>query len=157
MPQEVWQKLEIIEWSQILLDSFCQLFGSELIARNGTAIEQTKSLFFAPFVVVSHGTEADPVLNYGNQTALKLWEMNWSDFTKTPSRLTAEPINRSERQRMLQQASRQGYIDNYSGVRISSTGKRFLIRQGTIWNLRDRSNNFCGQAATFSQWQMIES
>mgnify|MGYP001823134247 CR=1 FL=1 len=106
MPQEVWQKLEIIDWSQILLDSFCQLFGSELIARDGTAIDQAKSLFFAPFVIVSHGTEADPVLNYGNQTALKLWEMNWSDFTKTPSRLTAEPINRLERQRMLQQASR---------------------------------------------------
>ena len=155
MPIEIWQQEPIITWSQILLDSFSQLFGSELISRKGTPNEQAKSLFFAPFVVVSHSTEADPILNYGNQRALELWEMNWSDFTQTPSRLTAEPINRLERQKMLQQAATKGYIDNYSGVRISSTGKRFVINQGTIWNLVDRHNNNCGQAATFSQWKMI--
>lgn len=155
MPIEIWQQEPIITWSQILLDSFSQLFGSELISRKGTPNEQAKSLFFAPFVVVSHGTEADPILNYGNQRALELWEMNWSDFTQTPSRLTAEPINRLERQQMLQQAATKGYIDNYSGVRISSTGKRFVINQGTIWNLVDRHNNNCGQAATFSHWKMI--
>ena len=155
MPQKIWQQQQIITWSQILLNSFSNLFGSELIARNITPIEQAKSLFFAPFVVVSHGTEADPILNYGNKIALELWEMNWSDFTQTPSRLTAEPINREERQKMLQQAAKKSYIDNYSGVRISSTGQRFLIHQGTIWNLRDQSNNNCGQAATFSQWEMI--
>ncbi len=155
MPQEIWQQQQIITWSQILLDSFSHLFSSELIARNGTPIEQAKSLFFAPFVVVSHGTEADPILNYGNKIALELWEMNWSDFTQTPSRLTAEPINREERQKMLQQAAKKGYIDNYSGIRISSTGQRFLINQGTIWNLSDQHNNNCGQAATFSQWKMI--
>ena len=157
MSQEIWQQQQIVTWSQILLDSFSKLFGSELIARKGTPIEQAKSLFFAPFVVVSHGTEADPILNYGNQVALELWSMSWSDFTLTPSRLTAEPINREERQQMLQQATTKGYIDNYSGVRISSTGQRFLINQGTIWNLVDRHNDKCGQAATFSQWKMISN
>ena len=155
MSQEVWKQRQIITWSQILLDSFSNLFGSELISRKGSVNEQAKSLFFAPFVVVSHGTETDPILNYGNQRALKLWEMSWSDFTQTPSRLTAEPINRLERQKMLQQAATKGYIDNYSGVRISSTGQRFVIDRGTIWNLIDRQKNYCGQAATFSQWKMI--
>lgn len=155
MSQKIWEQQHIIDWTQILLNSFSNLFGSELIARKGTSIEQAKSLFFAPFVVVSHSTEEDPILNYGNQTALKLWEINWSDFTKTPSRLTAEPINRLERQKMLQEAAKKGYIDNYSGVRISNTGKRFLINQGTIWNLIDPEKNYCGQAATFSQWKII--
>ena len=57
-----------------------------------------------PFVVASHGLQDDPILNYGNQVALDLWEMNWEQFTQTPSRLTAEPVNREERARMLEQA-----------------------------------------------------
>lgn len=157
MSQETWEQQQIIAWSQILLDSFSALFGSELISRKGTSIEQAKSLFFAPFVVVSHDTQTDPLLNYGNQIALELWQMNWSDFINSPSRLTAELINREERQKMLQEAAKNGYIDNYSGVRITSTGQRFLIDRGTIWNLCDRYHNYCGQAATFSQWQMISN
>jgi hypothetical protein len=33
-------------------------------------------LFEAPFVVVSHGIEANPILNYGNKKALTLWELD---------------------------------------------------------------------------------
>ena len=34
-------------------------------------------MFRVPFTVASHGMEPDPVLNYGNQVALDLWEMSW--------------------------------------------------------------------------------
>jgi hypothetical protein len=154
MSQEVWQQPSTITWTQILLNSFSQLLGYELISREGNLIEQAQALFFASFVVASHGTQTDPLLNYGNQAALQLWEMSWEELTQTPSRLTAEPINREERQIMLQQAAQQGYIDNYRGVRISSTGKRFLIKQAIIWNLSDSQGKFCGQAATFSDWSL---
>lgn len=33
--------------------------------------------------------------------ALALWEMDLSTLTSTPSRLTAEPMERAERQRLL--------------------------------------------------------
>ena len=152
MSQLIWMQPEIISWSQILLDSFHQFLGYQLISREGTEEKQSQTLFQANFVVVSHGIESDPVLNYGNEIALKLWEMSWSDFTKTPSRLTAEPVNRETRKIILQQVQTQGYIDNYSGVRISKTGKRFSIEQVIIWNLLDSQGNKCGQAATFSDW-----
>ncbi|MDJ0680656.1 MAG: MEKHLA domain-containing protein [Xenococcaceae cyanobacterium MO_167.B52] len=152
MSQPIWMQPEIISWSQILLDSFNQFLGYQLISRQKTAEKQSEILFKADFVIVSHGIESDPILNYGNQTALTLWEMNWSDFIQTPSRLTTEPINREARQAMLQQAKTQGYIDNYSGVRISKTGKRFFIETAIIWNLLDPKDNKCGQAATFSHW-----
>jgi len=32
-------------------------------------------MFEAPFVLISHGTEDDPILNYGNRVALWLWQM----------------------------------------------------------------------------------
>ena len=155
MSVPVWKQPDIIRWSQILAESFKQLLGRELIGSIITPEQLAKDLFYAPFVVISHGTQADPLLNYGNQTALQLWSTSWEEFIQTPSRLTAEPMNRSTRAAMLEQAAQQGYIDNYQGVRISRTGQRFLIETAIIWNLTDESGQKCGQAATFSDWQWL--
>jgi hypothetical protein len=127
MKREVWKEPAVVAWNQLLLDSFRRWVGRELIGRTGPAEEQALVLFTAPFVVVSHGTEEDPVLNYGNRVALDLWELDWEQLTRTPSRLTAEPMNRDERERMLARAAAQGFIDDYRGVRISSKGRRFLV------------------------------
>ena len=150
----LWQQPEVIRWSQILAKSYRQLLGKEL-SPSSTPEELAKALFHAPFVLVSHGTQADPILNYGNQTALQLWSLNWEQLTKTPSRLTAKPVNREDRAVMLEQVAKQGYIDNYRGIRISSTGKRFLIEQAIVWNLYDESEGKCGQAATFANWTWL--
>ena len=152
---EVWLQPHVIDWTEILLDNFNRLLGYQLISHRGSKQEQAAALFNADFAVVSHGIEADPILNYGNQKALDLWGMDWVDFTQTPSRLTAEPVNRAERSAMLKQVQTQGYIDNYRGVRIASNGQRFSLEQAIIWNLADSSGNKCGQAATFPHWQMI--
>jgi len=88
MVQEVWQQPEIITWSQLLLDSYEKLLGHQLIERKGNAQAQAQALFFAPLVVASHGTEADPILNYGNQKALDLWEMTWDNFIKLSQYVT---------------------------------------------------------------------
>ena len=106
------------DFVQLLLDSFAERLGRELIPRTGTAADQADRLFHAPFVVAAHGTEIDPVLNYGNAKALVLWEMTWEEFTRTPSRLTAEPVHRDERSRLLAQTHQHGYVDDYSGIRI---------------------------------------
>ncbi len=136
----------------VLLDSFARLLGRELVAREGTDKEVAARLFQSSFVVVSHGTEADPVLNYGNAAALALWEMTWDELTQTPSRLTAEPVHRDERARLLERTREEGFVDDYSGVRISKSGKRFRIERAIVWNLTDARGVPCGQAATFDQW-----
>jgi MEKHLA domain len=155
MSEEIWSKPEIVTWTQIILDSYHKLIGEELCDRKTSAIAQSKTLYFAPFVLVSHGNQTDPIFNYGNQTALKLWEMSWEVLTQTPSRLTAEPMNREERQQMLKQVNERGFVDNYRGMRISSTGKRFYIEKTTIWNLIDSTGNYCGQAATYTEWNYL--
>ena len=71
-------------------NSFHRLVGRDLLPRTSDPADEAKRLFQAPFVVVSHGTEVDPALNYGNRTALQLWEMTSEQFVVTPSRLTAE-------------------------------------------------------------------
>ena len=151
-PTPAWRRPEAVAHVQLLLDSFARFVGRELIPRDAPAAEQARRVFEAPFVVVSHGTEADPVLNYGNRTALGLWEMPWQDLVRTPSRLTAEPVHRDERSRLLERTRTAGFVDDYSGVRISRTGRRFRIEQAIVWNLVDASGSHRGQAATFDRW-----
>ena len=81
--------------------------------------------------------------------------MSWAELTRTPSRLTAEAPNREERARLLAAVTAQGFIDDYSGIRISKTGRRFRIQQATVWNLLDDQGHYCGQAACFSQWHFL--
>ena len=155
MTSQIWANSAIMEWSQLLLNSFHHWTRRELIERVGDRAYQAHALFLSPFVVVSHGMEEDPLLNYGNQVSLELWEMSWEDLTRTPSRLTAEPTNRAEREGMLEQAKTRGYLDTYRGVRMTSTGRRFLVENAFIWNVVDATGQRVGQAATFSTWTFL--
>ena len=143
------------EHVQLLLSSYERIVGTPLLEVSDDSVEKAKILFEAPFFVASHNTEEDPVLTYGNQTALDLFEMEWDEFTSTPSRFTAETPERAERERLLNAVQANGFIDDYSGIRISRTGKRFLIKQATVWNLIDEKGRRVGQAATFAGWEPL--
>lgn len=108
------------------------------------------ALWHAPEAIVAHGTEPDPIFFFGNETALRLFEMSFEDFTRLPSRLSAEPVARDERARLLDRVTRLGIIDDYAGIRISSTGRRFHIANAAVWNLTDTQRNPAGQAASFA-------
>ncbi|WP_239618604.1 MEKHLA domain-containing protein [Cohnella mopanensis] len=147
------------EWiethSQLLIDSYYRATGRSLIRYDNNSVSAAEVLFNGPFVLLSHGTEQDPVLNYGNRSALRLWEMTWDQFTAIPSRLTAEPTERSERERLLADAKRQGYSDGYYGVRISKSGTRFEIQNVLLWNIVNDAGEYKGQAAVFTQWKRL--
>lgn len=154
-PDQVWNRPSVVEWSQRLLDSYRHWVGRDLFQRAGGPEEQAHALYMAPFVVVSHGTEEDPILNYGSHLALNLWEMTWEELLRIPSRLTAEVVNRAEREWMLEQARTRGYVENYRGVRISNRGRRFLVENAIVWNVIDKTGRRLGQAATFSHWTFL--
>jgi MEKHLA domain len=145
----------VIAHSLTLAENYRRLTGRDLLPGVHEPRALARGLYEAPFVVVSHGTEADPVLNYGNAAAQELWEMSWEELTRTPSRLTAEAPERAERERLLAAVRTRGFIDDYSGVRISSTGRRFRIERATVWNLEDGNGVPCGQAACFREWTWL--
>ena len=151
----IWQTDSVIAHTQILARSFAHWTGRDLLPGIFNPLGLSKNIFQAPFALVSHGTEADPVLNYGNAAALALWKMPWEELTRTPSRLTAEVPNREERAKLLEAVVRRGFIDDYSGVRISKTGKRFRISRATVWNLIAHDGKSCGQAAMFGEWKFL--
>jgi hypothetical protein len=150
-----WQNELVIAHAQILAHSLKHWTGRDLRPGNFSPAEFAEKIFHAPFVLVSHGTEADPVLNYGNAAALALWEMSWEELARTPSRLTAEAPNRAGRAKLLATVAQHGFIDDYSGVRISKTGRRFKISGATVWNLILDDGPPRGQAATFSHREFL--
>ena len=140
----------------LLLGSLKAVTGRDLIDPQAEPLEAARQLYEAPFFVASHGTLGDPILTYGNRFAQELFEMSWEEFTSTPSRFTAEAPNRKERAKLLNEVTANGFIDNYSGVRISNTGNRFRIKKATVWNLIHPDGSHAGQAATFSNWEKVQ-
>ena len=141
---------------QTLLDSFHAKLGRQLVERSDDPHEDARRVYEAPFVVVSHTAEDDPILNFGNRTALGLWEIEVDVLLKTPSRLTADPMHRDERAQLLARTTRDGYVDDYQGIRIATTGRRFRIEEAIVWNLHDAQGAYVGQAATFDHWKFLD-
>ena len=138
-----------------LIESYRRWTGRDLVDSQLSAVKQARALFEAPFVTASHGTEADPVFNYANRAALALFETSWADFTSMPSRLSAEPVAQAERALLLARVNSHGFIDDYSGIRVSTSGRRFRIRRATVWNVVDAHGAPGGQAVVFRDWEYL--
>jgi hypothetical protein len=143
------------EQAELILSSLFRMTGRNLVNPGLSAKDRYRSLFEAPFCVVSHNAEADPVFNYGNKVALELFEMKWNVFTKLPSRLSAEPHTREEREKLLARVRKYGFIEDYKGVRVSSSGKRFLVEDSIVWNMIDENGTYRGQAAVLYKWSTL--
>ncbi|MDG2005420.1 MAG: MEKHLA domain-containing protein [Novosphingobium sp.] len=131
----------------LVASSFESLLGEPLM---GPCIDAVAGLWRAPSAILAHGTEADPIFFFANRRALEIFEYDIETILHTPSRLSAEAPLREERQKLLDRVSSQGFIDDYSGIRIAATGRRFEIERAIVWNLIDGDGATHGQAATFN-------
>jgi hypothetical protein len=145
---------EIVGRSVLMAASY-RLWTGKTLMEEQDPVRLTAALYEAPFVLVAHGTEADPVLNYGNLTAQKLWGLTWEELTRMPSRLTAEQPERSEREEFLRRVTEHGYVSDYSGIRVSASGRRFRIRRAVVWNVVGEDGSRLGQAAMFGEWEWL--
>ena len=142
------------EFFALLSGSYLRLVGIPLIPHGQGLRDPARWLYEqAPYCVLAHDTEPDPRFIYANRTAQTCFEYTWQELTSLPSRLSAEAPNREERQRLLDEVSRQGFATGYAGLRISKTGRRFWIEDGTVWQLLGKDGAVRGQAATFPRWR----
>lgn len=139
----------------LLIASYKNWTGSELVNISDDPVKDAEQIFNAPFAVMSHDTSDDPLFNYANKTTLDLFEMGWSEFIGLPSRKSAEPVSQHDRTKLLEKVITQGFVDNYTGIRISASGKRFRIKNAVIWNVMDDTGRLLGQAAAFSEWEYL--
>ena len=137
--------------SDLLSASFARVVGRPLIASgSGSA-----SLYGAPFAVLAHGTGPDPTFIYANRAAQRLFGYDWDEFVETRSRLSAPPMDRAEREVLLGAVTQRGFVEDYSGVRISSSGRLFRIERAVVWQLWDDDGVLRGQGAAFDSWSDV--
>ena len=134
----------------LIAESHLRLTGRPLLGDG-------EGLWSARQVLLAHGFEADPLFFYGNRRALELFEVSAKALIRMPSRLSAEVPDRAERTRLLDQVARRGFIEDYAGVRVSASGKRFRIERATVWNLVDACGAVHGQAAAFASYVRLTS
>ncbi len=120
--------------------------GTPLVAAGADPID---ALWLHPAAIVAHDTAEDPIFFFGNCAALIAFEIDFAAFVRLPSRLSAEPALRAEREALLARVTASGMIRDYSGIRLSATGRRFRIDQAVVWNLIDEAGVRHGQAAMF--------
>ncbi|MGF6959175.1 PAS domain S-box-containing protein [Paraburkholderia youngii] len=141
---------------QLLSDSYARLVGHRLVPHVTSVIEATEWLYeHAPFAVLAHNTDPDPVFIYGNKAAQRRFGYSWNEITRLPSRLSAEAPNREERQQFLERVQQLGYETNYRGVRVTKSGERFIIEQATLWQLLDADGTLHGQAVVIPRTRDI--
>lgn len=140
--------------ARLILGNYRRLFGRDLVVIDEPS-RAAELLFEAPRAVLSAlgSFGSDHVFNYANRTALGLFEYSWDELIGRPSSVSAEPVHRDERRRLLDEVGRHGFIEDYSGIRISKTGRRFRIEKATVFNLLDEEGRYLGQAATFAGWK----
>jgi len=136
----------------LLTDSYARLVRAPLVP----PVKDADWLYReAPFVVVAHDTDQDPKFIYANKAAQKCFEYSWEEFMSLPSRLSAEAPDRAERQSLLDEVARNGFLSGYRGLRVAKSGRRFIIEDGVVWELLDRDGMRHGQAATFLSWRDV--
>lgn len=145
------------KWARLLAASHLKLVGRPLLPES-TENDLDHALFHSDKIaLLSHvlpppddtSTKREPVFNYGNLRAQRLFEMSWAELTNLPSRESApgpehEKVSlremQAERAMLLERVARDGYIDDYSGVRVSSSGRLFRIQNATVWNVYDEES-----------------
>ena len=137
---------------ELMNGSYTRLLGESLVKAGQNASWLYEQ---APFALLAHNTDPDPRFIYANCTAQKCFEYSWEEFLQLPSRLSAQAPAQLERQRQLEQVSRNGYIRDYRGVRISRSGRLFLIENAVIWQLLDEHGISHGQAARIDSWRDV--
>jgi PAS domain S-box-containing protein len=141
--------------TRLLCESYRHWTGLKLIEADPASPEAVDELMNAPFAVASHNTQDDPVFNYANNAALKLFGMEREEMMGLPSRFSAEPVAQEERAGLLERVNTQGYVDDYNGIRIAKGGLRFIIRNAVVWNVIDERGDYKGQAALIRDWAPV--
>jgi PAS domain S-box-containing protein len=140
-------------FARLLTDSYQRVLGRPLLPGTGAEADTARWLYEdAPFVLLAHDTSADPLFVYANRTAQRRFGYPWDEFVGMPSRLSAQAPERAERDAFMAAVLRNGFVDDYRGLRITRSGSRFWIEQATVWNLVDAANTLLGQAALVPRW-----
>lgn len=130
-----------------ILAAYRTRLGVDLVPRSGDAAEDARRLFELPRAVLAHDAQASPRLDWANRAAGVAFDAAPDRLVGLPSVETAPPDAIADRRRLFDALARRGFVTGYSGVRISRTGRRFVIEDVTIFPVADAAGRPAGHAA----------
>ena len=155
MMNEPYNNAETIAWCRYVHDSYKHWLKKTLVEGDLKEKELVKALYEADFMILSHKFGDVPRFVFANLSAQKLWGYSWDEFIGMPSSESVEPEAREEREKLLERANLYGFINDYSGIRIAKDGRRFRIRDVTLWNVLNENEVRVGQAAMFRKFEFV--
>jgi len=138
-----------------ILESYRRLLGYDLIPRSGAAAEDARRLFELPLAVLAHDTAPQPLLDWANRAALAAFDATPEALLGLPSSRTAPADAAADRGKLFDVLARQGFVTGYSGVRVSLTGRRFVIDDVTVFALADAAGRPAGHAAVIGSTRPV--
>jgi len=153
-----YTRADVVMQTLLIVDSYRRTFGEDLMpeSKGADIASAAQMLFEAPFVCASHGTEDEPVFNYGNRAALELWGMGFEDFEALPSKKSAAEEEQEARTALLEEVAREGKADDLRCIRVAAGGRPFRIEGGRLWNLTGLDGSPLGQAVVFAKYTFLE-
>jgi len=103
------------------------------------------------FGILSHGTQADPIFNYGNRASLELFEQTIEALCRTPSRRSTVPELEEDRSQLIAAIETDGHGTIEHAIRVGATGTLFRIKRIVVWTVRDDARNRIGLAAIYDR------
>lgn len=137
-----------VAWSS---DSLFRLTGQTLLEKMQIdSIPQVHS--HTRYAVLSHGTQDDPIFHYFNRAALETFEYTEGEVYKIPSRYSApDGAARSVRDKLIGEATQAEVLNLYDSIRITKSGKLFMIKHIVLWNVYDDDGVRVGQTAIYDR------
>jgi len=107
------------------------------------------------FGILSHGTQVDPVYNYGNTAGLELFEQTLERLCETPSRFSTVPRLMGDRRESIKNIERAGYGTIQRAIRVSARGSLFCTADILVWTIKDDENRRIGLAALYDRSDVV--
>jgi hypothetical protein len=119
------------DFADLLLQSHLRVVRRPLVGPSVPPRELARWLYRdTPIALLAHRPGADPQFCYANLAAQRHFGYSWD-----------------ERERLLRDVARDGFSDDYRGLRVTKSGVPFWIENTTVWNLIDADGRLHGQAA----------
>jgi MEKHLA domain len=147
----LFRRINDILWEEQLAGLAAESIGNSTTTTitNITTFEQLDKN--TRFGVLSHGTQVDPIYNYGNCASLELFGYPLDILCQTPSRYSTVESLMEDRDQIIRSIESVGHGPISNALRVTSDGKLFVMRSAYLWNVYDDSGRRIGLAALYDR------
>ena len=106
-------------------------------------------------VILSHGTEESPLLNYGTRAALNLLDCEWDEFVSLEWSDCLLASAATDLRAVAAAVDEDGYKDGIALECVSTYGQRFVVRDALAWRVDLEDGTPAGRALMFKMGDII--